>query len=76
MPAGSGQEVVLQFEQGDEIFDVPVTVRLEYSDGRTADIVVPVTEKVVEFRAPVEGRLRKVSINEDDGTLAEIRDIS
>jgi hypothetical protein len=72
--ADSGQDVVLQFEQGDEVFDVPVTVRLEYSGGNSEDIVVPVTEKVVEFRVPLEGRLRRVSINEKDGTLAEIRD--
>ena len=72
--ADSGQEVVLQFEQGDEIFDVPVTVRLEYADGHTENVVVPVTEKVVEFRVPLKGRLRNVSINESDGTLAEIRD--
>jgi len=33
---------------------------------------VPITERVVDKRVPLEGTLRGVDINKDDGTLAEI----
>jgi hypothetical protein len=63
---------VLHFEQTGEIFDVPVTVTLQYVDHKPVDVVVPVTEKVVDFRVPLEGTFRAVEVSRDDGTLAEI----
>jgi S-adenosylmethionine/arginine decarboxylase-like enzyme len=66
-----GSDVVLHFEQTGEIFDLPVTVVLNYGD-RKSTIVVPVTERVVDKRVPLEGTLRGIDINKDDGTLAEI----
>ena len=66
-----GSEVVLHFEQIGELFDVPVTVVLNYGDKKST-VVVPVTERVVDKRVPLEGTLRSVDINKDDGTLAEI----
>jgi len=66
-----GSELVLHFEQIGEVFDVPVTVVLNYGD-RKSTIVVPITERVVDKRVPLEGTLRGVDINKDDGTLAEI----
>ena len=66
------RDVTVRFEQlGGEIFDVPVTVTIVYADGRTKDIVVPVTEKQVEQRIPVEGAVRQVQINRDSAAIAE-----
>ena len=43
------KQVVVRFEQaGDQVFDIPVTVTLTYADGRTSDVVVPVTDSQVE----------------------------
>jgi Peptidase family M1 domain len=70
-----GSEVVLHFEQSGEVFDVPVTVVLNYGD-RKFTVVVPITERVVDKRLPLEGTLRSVEINKDDGTLAEINKTS
>ncbi len=74
---GGAQEsraaVLLRFEQTqEEIFDVPVTVTLRYRSGRSESLVVNVTDRVTEVRAPLSGQLRRVEVNEDRAALAEI----
>ncbi len=70
-PGLTGEELVVRFEQGDEIFDVPVTVTLIYASGATSDIVVPVADKSTEVRIPLTGPLRDIEVNRDYGALAE-----
>ncbi len=65
---GAG-EVVLQFEQSGEVFDVPVTVTLEYVDNTVTNVVVKLTGRQVEARVPVKGRLRRVDVNRDRAAL-------
>jgi aminopeptidase N len=67
-----GSEVVLRIEQIGEVFDLPVTVSLQYADRKPVEVLVPVTEQVVERRVPLAGVLRSVEISKDDGMLAEI----
>jgi aminopeptidase N len=67
-----GSDVVLIVEQLDEIFDVPVTVTLQYADKKAVDVVIPVTDRVVEKRVPLAGALKGVEFNKDDGTLADV----
>ena len=67
-----GSEVVLRIEQVGEVFDLPVTITLQYVDKKPVDVLVPVTEQVVERRVPLAGVLRGVEISKDDGMLAEI----
>jgi hypothetical protein len=67
-----GQELVLRFDQAGEIFDVPISVTLEYADRRSTNVSVPLTERTVETRVPLDGVLRSVNID-DAGTIAEIR---
>jgi len=67
-----GNEVVLRVEQIGEVFDVPVTVTLQYADHKPVDVLVPVTEQVVERRVPLAGVLRGADISKDDGMVAEI----
>jgi len=64
--------VVLHVEQLGEIFDVPVTLTLQYADRRSVDVVVAVTDRVVDQRTPLEGVLRGVDVSKEDGTMAEI----
>jgi hypothetical protein len=66
-----GSDVVLHAEQTGELFDVPLTVTLQYSDKR-ADVIFPVTERTSEMRVALAGALRGVEVSKDDGTLAEI----
>jgi hypothetical protein len=67
-----GTDVVLRVEQVGEVFDLPVTVTLHYSDRKSVDVLIPVTEAAVERRVPLAGVLRGVEISKDDGMLAEI----
>ena len=65
------KQVVVRFEQaGDQVFDIPVTVTLTYADGRTVNVVVPVTDVEVERTIPTEVRPR-VQVNRDSAALAE-----
>ena len=51
---------------------MPVTVTLQYADRKPVDVVVPVTDRIVELRVPLDGALRGVEVSKDDGTMAEI----
>jgi hypothetical protein len=64
--------VTVRFEQkGPLVFDLPVTVTLVYADGRTTDVMVPVTDKQVERVIPTSAPVRQVQINRDSAALAE-----
>ncbi len=68
-----GNDAILHVEQlGDDIFDFPLVVSLQYADRKPVDIVIPVTTRSVEKRVPLTGTLRGVELNKDAGTLAEI----
>jgi peptidase M1-like protein len=67
-----GDHVVLSVEQVGEIFDVPVTVTLQYADRKPVDVVVVATDRIVEKRVKLAGVLRGVEFNKDDGGLIDI----
>src|SRR5262249_44372044 len=67
-----GEDVVLRIEQAGGGFALAATVTLQYANRTSTDIVVPVTEKVVERRVPLAGALRTVGISKDDPPLADI----
>jgi aminopeptidase N len=65
-------QVTLRFEQTSEgVFDIPVTVTVVYPNGRTTDVVVALSDRVVERAIPTEGRVRDVQVNRDSAALAE-----
>ena len=67
--------VMVRFEQpADLVFDFPVTVTITYANGRTADVVVPVTEAVVERSIPTTELVRQVQVNRDSAALAEFEE--
>jgi len=65
-----GSHVVLHIDQVGELFDVPVTVTLQYADRTSADVLVPVTDRSVDLRVPLAGALRAAEIGKDDLSLA------
>jgi hypothetical protein len=66
-----GTDVVVRFEQINEaIFDVPVTVTVTYTNGRTQEVVVPVTDRRTEHRFHAEGAVRQIQVNRDNAALA------
>jgi len=63
--------VAVRFEQvGDVMFDVPVTVSIVYTNGRIRDVVVPVTERRVEWKSATEGAVRQILVNRDYAAVA------
>ena len=67
--SGDGQAAVVRIEQRGPVFDFPLTVSLQLSDGSTHDVLVRVTDRVVEQRVPFTGSLRRVLVNRDKATL-------
>jgi hypothetical protein len=63
---------VLHVDQLGEVFDVPVTVTLQYADRKPEDVIVRVTDRSVDMRVPLAGVLRGIDFNKDDGTLADV----
>jgi aminopeptidase N len=63
-----GQEVVVRFEQVGDVYDLPVTVTLQYADKTVEDLAV-LSESIVEKRFPLSGALRSVEINADHAAL-------
>ena len=68
---GSNASVLLlKFTQEGPIFDFPVTVTVHLNDGSSRDIVVPIRERVVEYRIPIAERsFRGVRVNRDRAAL-------
>jgi aminopeptidase N len=67
-----GETLSVRFEQTRDVFDVPITVTITYADGQSEDVVVAVTEKVVEKTVTLKGPLRGVDVNKDHGALVEV----
>jgi hypothetical protein len=71
--AASGREtIVLRFDQTGDVFDIPVTVTLDYADRPPSHVIVQVTEATTEMRVPLSGRLRGVEVNRDKAAVARI----
>jgi hypothetical protein len=70
--AVEGTDIVVRFEQLTSlVFDLPVTVTVTYANGRTQDVVVPITEKKVEHRFRAESPVRQIQVNRDQAALAD-----
>ncbi len=65
-------QVVVEFEQQGDAVDIPIIVTLTYASGETAEVVVPVVDKVTEHRIPLKGPLRSIAANSDNGALVNI----
>lgn len=73
--ADTGQVVVLRFEQTGEIFDLPAMVTLEFTDGKTRDVLVRLDDRLTEVRVPVDRALKSVGISRQDVALADFRTV-
>jgi hypothetical protein len=67
-----GTSLAVHVEQVGDVFDVPVTMTLQYTDKKPVDVVIPVTDRVVDRRIPISGTLRGVEVNKDEGSLADV----
>jgi hypothetical protein len=67
-----GNDAVLRVDQIGDVFDVPVTIQLQYADRKNAEVIVRATQQTTEERVPLAGTLRGIDVSRDDATLAEI----
>ena len=67
-----GAELVVHVDQIGEVFEVPVTLTLQYAGGKKTDVVVAVRDQSTDQRIPLDSTLQSVAINRDDGILAEV----
>jgi len=66
-----GSELVIRFEQAaDVLYDVPVTVAVTYTDGKTSEFVVVVSEAATVGTLPLTGTVRAIDVNPDGAALA------
>ena len=70
--AVEGQELVVRFEQTGDIYDVPVTMEVTYTDGKTAEFIVMVNDTTSEGRFPLTGTIRAIEANPDSAAVAII----
>ena len=68
--AVEGQELVVSVEQAGEVFDLPITFAVTYTDGKTAEFVVASTDTTTEARFPLTGTVRGVEANPDGAAVA------
>jgi hypothetical protein len=64
--------LVARFEQTGDLFDVPVTVTVTYTDGKTSEFVVVATDAVSEGRFRPTGTIRTVEANTDGAAVAHV----
>jgi hypothetical protein len=74
--AVEGQELIVRIDQIGDVFDVPVTVTIQYADGRVAEEVVIVTEAQVQHRIAINGSVRNVEVNQDNATIGTIEKVA
>ena len=69
------REVTLRFEQESEgVYDIPVTVTLRPQNGPPTELVVTLSDRIVERTIPTPVRMRNVEVNRDSASLAEFDD--
>lgn len=65
-------QLKLQFQQEQEVYDLPLTVTINYADGTTQDVLVVLSEKTVDRTIPLKGAVRSVDVNKDSAALVEL----
>jgi hypothetical protein len=65
-------EAVVHLEQIGDVFDVPLTLTVQYADRKSETVIVRVTEPIVDQRVPLSATLRSIEVSKDDGTLADV----
>ena len=65
------QSSTIRVEQTGEVFDLPLTVAIQYADGRSETRTLKITEQVHEERLDVKSPIRRVTVR-DELTMFEI----
>jgi len=65
-------EAQVRFEHRRTVSPTPLTVSILYTDGSSEDVLVVVSDQVLERTLPLKGPVRSIEANRDYGSLAEI----
>jgi hypothetical protein len=65
-------EARIRFEHRGTLIPTPVTVSILYADGSLEDVIVAVSDRVVERTLPLKGPVRSIDANRDYSAVAEI----
>ena len=65
-------EARIRFEHRGTLIPTPVTVSILYADGSLEDVIVAVSERVVERTLALKGPVRSIEANRDYSAVAEI----
>jgi hypothetical protein len=65
-----GRLAVVRVEQVGDVFDLPLTVAVQYADGSTETVTIPVTQAITEHPIPLKGLVKRI-ITRDELTLAD-----
>jgi Peptidase family M1 domain len=65
-------EARIRFEHRGTPIPTPVTVSILYADGSLEDVMVAVSERVVERTLPLKGPVRSIEANRDYSAVAEV----
>jgi hypothetical protein len=69
--ATEGTDLIVRFEQpSDDLYDLPVTVAITYTDGKTAEFVVQVNDATAIGSLPLAGPVRSIDVNPDGAAIA------
>ena len=68
-----GNVATVRLEQRENPMDFPVTARITYHSGQSENVVLIASGPLAEHKVPLKDKVRRISFNEDHGTLAEIR---
>jgi aminopeptidase N len=63
---------VVLIQQPDEVFDLPITLVVQYADGPSETLVVPVTGATMSVPIARDRAIRRISVD-DSATLGDIR---
>jgi hypothetical protein len=66
----SGTSAVVHVQQTGDVFDLPVTVAVQYVDGRTEEINIPVTAATVDHALTFASPVRRITVR-DELTLGD-----
>jgi peptidase M1-like protein len=69
---GSSLHVVID-QDGETVFEFPLTVTITYADGSVENTIVPVRDQHVDRSLPLKGAVRAVDFNRDNAALVNVR---
>ena len=64
-----GTAAMIRVDQIGDVFDLPLTIGIDYADGRTEEVDLALTETTTEMRVPLKGPLRRI-VPRDELVLA------